>query len=128
MIYRILYDMKCDAKIFFTALSNEIRLRCLLLLQHEGEFCVCELTHALDLAQPVMRNLNIHAAHIHGANSAVSLGASEAQNQNWLSDETLADMCKVIPRDKTDCVYSHDGVRLDPAHRQRKHHSEEFMP
>lgn len=39
---------------FFSALSNEIRLRCVLLLQHEGELCVCEITHALDLAQPVI--------------------------------------------------------------------------
>lgn len=46
--------MTCDAKTVFSALSNEIRLRCLLLLQHEGELCVCELTHALDLAQPVI--------------------------------------------------------------------------
>lgn len=46
--------MKCDAKTFFAALSNDIRLRCLMLLQHEGELCVCELTHALDLAQPMI--------------------------------------------------------------------------
>lgn len=46
--------MKYDTKIFFSALSNEIRLRCLTLLQLEGELCVCELTHALDLAQPMI--------------------------------------------------------------------------
>lgn len=38
----------------FSALSNEIRLRCLMLMQLEGELCVCELTHALDLSQPMV--------------------------------------------------------------------------
>ena len=38
----------------FSALANEIRLRCLLLLQQQGELCVCELTHALGLSQPMV--------------------------------------------------------------------------
>ncbi|MDH5394102.1 MAG: metalloregulator ArsR/SmtB family transcription factor [Gammaproteobacteria bacterium] len=46
--------MKIDANTLFTALSNEIRLRCLLLIQLEGELCVCELIHALDLSQPMI--------------------------------------------------------------------------
>ncbi len=37
----------------FAALSHEVRLRCLVLLR-EGELCVCELTHALELAQPTI--------------------------------------------------------------------------
>ena len=39
---------------FFSALSNEIRLRCLMLLEKEKDLCVCEITHALGLAQPVI--------------------------------------------------------------------------
>ena len=46
--------MKIDAITLFSTLSNEIRLRCLLLLQVEGELCVCELTHALGLSQPMI--------------------------------------------------------------------------
>lgn len=46
--------MNVDATILFTSLSNEIRLRCLVLLQLEGELCVCELTHALGLSQPMI--------------------------------------------------------------------------
>ena len=46
--------MELDANTFFSAVSNEIRLRCLMLLQLEGELCVCELTHALDLSQPMI--------------------------------------------------------------------------
>jgi ArsR family transcriptional regulator len=37
---------------FFQLLSDETRLRCLLLLQKEGELCVCELVYALDVIQP----------------------------------------------------------------------------
>lgn len=38
----------------FSALSHSVRLRALMLLQLEGELCVCELTHALDDEQPVI--------------------------------------------------------------------------
>lgn len=37
---------------YFKALSDETRLRCLMLLYTEGELCVCELTAALELSQP----------------------------------------------------------------------------
>lgn len=36
----------------FQLLSDETRLRCLLLMHQEGELCVCELTHALEVIQP----------------------------------------------------------------------------
>jgi ArsR family transcriptional regulator len=36
----------------FQALSDTTRLRSLFLLAQEGELCVCELTHALDVSQP----------------------------------------------------------------------------
>ncbi len=36
----------------FQTLSDETRLRALLLMAGEGELCVCELMHALDLPQP----------------------------------------------------------------------------
>lgn len=36
----------------FSALSDQLRLRCLALMAKEGEVCVCELTHALQAAQP----------------------------------------------------------------------------
>jgi len=43
---------------FFQLLSDDTRLRCLLLMQQEGELCVCELVHALRLIQPkVSRHL-----------------------------------------------------------------------
>ncbi len=47
-----------DANLFFRALCDGTRLRCLLLLAAVGELCVCELTYALGMAQPkVSRHL-----------------------------------------------------------------------
>ncbi|WP_163930513.1 metalloregulator ArsR/SmtB family transcription factor [Paraferrimonas sp. SM1919] len=37
---------------FYKALSDDTRLRCLLLLQQQGELCVCEFIEALELSQP----------------------------------------------------------------------------
>ena len=44
--------MPLDADTLFRALADPTRLRTVLLLAAEGELCVCELTHALDLSQP----------------------------------------------------------------------------
>ncbi|MAT64128.1 MAG: transcriptional regulator [Gammaproteobacteria bacterium] len=46
--------MEPDPDTFFAALAHPLRLRALLLLQGEGELCVCELTHALDVSQPMI--------------------------------------------------------------------------
>ena len=43
---------------FFQLLSDDTRLRSLLLMKQQGELCVCELVHALDVIQPkVSRHL-----------------------------------------------------------------------
>lgn len=43
---------------FFQLLSDETRLRSLMLMQQEDELCVCELTHAMGVIQPkVSRHL-----------------------------------------------------------------------
>ncbi|MGR8935963.1 MAG: metalloregulator ArsR/SmtB family transcription factor [Gammaproteobacteria bacterium] len=48
----------------FKCLSDETRLRCVLLLQQRGELCVCELTNALQLSQPrISRHLAQLRAH-----------------------------------------------------------------
>lgn len=45
---------------FFKALADPTRLRVLMLLAHEGELCVCELTHALAEIQPkISRHLGL---------------------------------------------------------------------
>jgi len=37
---------------FYKCLADDTRLQSLLLIQREGELCVCELTEALHLSQP----------------------------------------------------------------------------
>ncbi len=61
--------MDLQADDFYSVLSHPMRLRALLLLQQEGELCVCELTHALDLAQPVISR---HLAQLEEAGLLVS--------------------------------------------------------
>lgn len=46
--------MRISAEIFYSAMAHPLRLRALLLLQQEGELCVCELTHALGMSQPMI--------------------------------------------------------------------------
>jgi len=46
--------MDIQADDFYSALSHPMRLRATLLIKQMDELCVCELTHALDLAQPVI--------------------------------------------------------------------------
>ena len=38
--------------IVFKCLADDTRARMTLLIAREGELCVCELTHALELSQP----------------------------------------------------------------------------
>lgn len=54
MDFRILMPMTIDPGVFFQALSDPTRLRIMVLLTAEKELCVCELTHALDLSQPMI--------------------------------------------------------------------------
>lgn len=45
---------------FFSLLSDETRLRCLVLLNVEGELCVCELSQTLESIQPkISRHLSL---------------------------------------------------------------------
>ncbi len=45
---------------FFYLLSDETRLRCLLLLEAKGELCVCDFTDVLKMIQPkISRHLAI---------------------------------------------------------------------
>ena len=49
---------------FMRLLADETRLRAMLLIQHKGELCVCELTEALQVSQPKMSR---HLAHLRDA-------------------------------------------------------------
>ena len=62
---------------FFKMLADSTRLRCLLLMQAEGELCVCELTHALNLSQP---KISRHLAHLREAGVLVA-----SRNGTWMN-------------------------------------------
>lgn len=50
--------MVSDPLLLYKALSEETRLKSLLLMQKQGELCVCDLMNALKLSQPkVSRHL-----------------------------------------------------------------------
>ncbi len=61
---------------FFKMLSDNTRLRCLMLMQAEGELCVCELTHTLNLSQP---KISRHLAHLREAGMLLS-----RRNGTWM--------------------------------------------
>ncbi len=61
MVKHILRTMNIEAEQLFNALSHPLRLRSLLLMQAEGELCVCELMYALGVSQPMISR---HLAHL----------------------------------------------------------------
>ncbi len=65
-IYGLAYISRMKTKIIeptelFKQLADATRLRTLLLLQSEGELCVCELIHAIGDSQP---KISRHLAHL----------------------------------------------------------------
>lgn len=61
---------------------------------------------------------SIMAGHIPGAINVVSLEGTESQK--WISEEDLAELYKVIPKEKTVYAYCHDGFRMSLAYAQLK--------
>ena len=62
---------------FFKMLADQTRLRCLMLMQAEGELCVCELTHAFNLSQP---KISRHLAHLRETGVLVA-----RRNGTWMN-------------------------------------------
>ncbi len=63
-IYAYPYTYRMIEIEFYKQLSDETRLRCMMLILAEGELCVCELTHALELSQP---KISRHLANLRQA-------------------------------------------------------------
>ena len=51
-IWYSIYYCSMKPESLFGVLSDQTRLRSLMLIQSEGEVCVCELTYALEASQP----------------------------------------------------------------------------
>ncbi len=97
MFRRIFRFMLNETDDFFKMLADSTRLRCLMLMQAEGELCVCELTHALNLSQP---KISRHLAHLRDAGVLLARRNGTwmilpkhkvAKKQSWISS-TLAMM------------------------------------
>ena len=69
---------------FFQLLSDDTRLRCLLLMQQEGELCVCELVHALGLIQP---KVSRHLAALRDAGVV-----TDRRSGQWIYDQINPDL------------------------------------
>ncbi len=77
MYSRIFRAMLKETDTFFKMLADSTRLRCLMLMQAEGELCVCELTQALNLSQP---KISRHLAHLREAGVLVA-----RRNGTWIN-------------------------------------------
>ena len=66
-----------ETESFFKMLADSTRLRCMMLMQAEGELCVCELTHALNLSQP---KISRHLAHLRESGVLVA-----RRNGTWMN-------------------------------------------
>ena len=66
------------------ALSDQTRLRLVLLLRQEGELCVCELMYGLDVIQP---KISRHLALLRG----LGLGSSRRHGQ-WVYYKLQGDL------------------------------------
>ena len=94
--------MKQTAHIF-KSLSEEVRLRILLLLYEQGELCVCDLTAALELPQStVSRHLAYlkHAGWLQDRRGGIWMYYSlvdqlDAQRRSLLA--LTADACRNLP-------------------------------
>ena len=89
----------------FAALSDPIRLRALLLMAREGELCVCELTHALGVAQP---KVSRHLAALREA--GLVRDRREAQ---WVHYAIVDD---IPPWQRAILAATAEGLRDDPLH------------
>ena len=110
MFKRIFRLMNIELSQFFQLLSDDTRLRSLLLMQ-QGELCVCELVYALDIIQPkISRHLatlrdagvvidrrqgqwiyyQLHPDLPAWARQVMDASAAEAVNQVTFADDLMA--------------------------------------
>ncbi len=99
-----------DPTTLFKALVDETRLRCLMLMAREEELCVCELGHALGLAQP---KISRHLAMLRKA--AVVLDRREGQWIHYRIHPDLPEWARGIIRN---AAQGSEGI--DPFQDDRK--------
>lgn len=99
-------------KELFSLLSDETRLRCLVLLQKEGELCVCEISQITGSIQPkmsrhlaLMRNSGLFSDERRGQWVYYSLNPSLPEWAKKIIDSTLENL-------KSEEPYSSDIDRM----------------
>lgn len=113
-IYGLAYItiMKLEATDVFKQLADTTRLRCLLLLQSEGELCVCELIHAIEESQP---KISRHLAHLR--KSGLVMDRKEGLWVHYrlnpaLPEWVLAVLAETLVAVSTEQPYGADRVKL----------------
>ena len=97
---------------FFRCLSDETRLRTLLLFEDEPDLCVCELAYALDMAQP---KISRHLAAMRDAGLVTSCRRAQwvfyslnIDMESWQKDIVVA----AINGNKSEDIAKSDRSRL----------------
>jgi len=99
---------------FYKCLSEDTRLKCLLLITLKGELCVCDLINALQLSQP---KVSRHLAELRKCGIL-----SDTRRGKWVfyqlsqalpkwALEVLALTTKDNPAYLTDCLHNLDTVK-----------------
>lgn len=104
--------MSLKPETFFNLLSDATRLRCLALIQQEGELCVCEFTYALKMIQPkISRHLALLRKHkvVSGKRAGIWIYYRLNPDLPLWAKQTLEQTVKAIQKDSP---YSSDMVRL----------------
>ena len=88
----------------FSLLSDETRLRCFVLLQKEGELCVCEISQIMDSIQPkisrhlaLMRNSGLVSDERRGKWVYYSLNPSLPDWAKRIIESTFENLMKEEP-------------------------------
>jgi ArsR family transcriptional regulator len=88
----------------FSLLSDETRLRCLVLLQKEGELCVCEISQIIESMQPkisrhlaLMRNSGLVSDERRGQWVYYSLNSSLPDWAKKIIESATANLMKEEP-------------------------------
>lgn len=96
--------MTITPKELFSLLSDETRLRCLVLLQKEGELCVCEISQIMESIQPkisrhlaLMRNSGLVSDERRGQWVYYSLNPSLPDWTKRIIEATLENLMKEEP-------------------------------
>lgn len=80
-----------ETNTLFKMLADSTRVRCMMLMQAEGELCVCELTHALKLSQP---KISRHLSHLREA--GVLVARREGTWMNYRINPALQSWARTI--------------------------------